>query len=60
MEIKDRKLVPVGSPIGQNEPSVPIGSHTQPSEQTAHKNRITSLAMKRTVCVSLGKDREKW
>jgi hypothetical protein len=26
--MEDSKSVPVGSPLGQNEPPVPIGSHT--------------------------------
>jgi hypothetical protein len=43
------KSVPVGSPVGQNEPPVPIGSHTQPSEPIGDKNRITSMTIKRAV-----------
>jgi hypothetical protein len=35
----DDKSVPIGSPVGQNEPPVPIGSHTQPSEPIG--DRIT-------------------
>jgi hypothetical protein len=31
-EMEDSKSVPVGSPVGQDEPPVPIGSETQPSE----------------------------
>jgi hypothetical protein len=48
--VKYSKSVPVGSPVGQNEPPVPNGSHTQPSEPIGDKNRVCSL------CASLGKD----
>jgi hypothetical protein len=51
------KSVPVGSPVGQNEPPVLIGSHTQPSEPIGNKNRITSMALEKAVCVGLEKDR---
>jgi hypothetical protein len=40
-EMEDRKSVPIGSPLGQNEQPVPIG------EPIGDKNRITSLALKR-------------
>jgi hypothetical protein len=45
-EMEDNKAVPTGSPVGQNEPPVPIGSHIQPSEPTG-ENRLTSMALKR-------------
>jgi hypothetical protein len=59
-EIEDCESVAVGSPVGQNELSVSIGSQTQPSEPIGDKYRITSLALKSTVCAGLGNDREKW
>jgi hypothetical protein len=40
-EMEDSKSVPVGSPIGQIEPPVRIGSHAQPSEPVGEKKRIT-------------------
>jgi hypothetical protein len=46
-EVEDCKLVPVGSPVGQNEPLVPIGSQIQPSEPIGDKNRISIRALKR-------------
>jgi hypothetical protein len=46
-EVGDSKSVPVGSPVGQKEPPVPIGSHAQPSEPIGDKNRIISMALKR-------------
>jgi hypothetical protein len=49
--LKYNKSISIGSPIGQNEPPVPIGSHTQPSEPIGDKNRVGSLF------ASLGKDR---
>jgi hypothetical protein len=52
----DCESVAVGSPVGQNEPPVPIGSQTQPSEPIGDKNRITSLALKRAVCAGLGNE----
>jgi hypothetical protein len=55
--MEDNKSVPVGSPVGQNEPPVPIGSQTQPSEPTGNKNTITSMALKKDVCAGPGKDR---
>jgi hypothetical protein len=42
--MEDRKSVPIGSPIEQNEPSTPTGCHTQLSEPIGNKNRITSSA----------------
>jgi hypothetical protein len=58
--MEDSKSVPVGSPVAQNEPPVPIGCHTQPSEPIGH-NRITSLALKRSGFAGLGKYKgEKW
>jgi hypothetical protein len=56
-DIQDSKSVPTSSPVGQNEPSVPIGSHTQPSEPRGDKNRIINMAAKRAVCAGLGKER---
>jgi hypothetical protein len=53
----DSKSVPAASLTGQNEPPVPIGSHTQQTEPIADKNRITSLALKRAGYVGLRKDR---
>jgi hypothetical protein len=41
--MEDSESVPVGSPVGQNEPPVPTGSHTQPSGPIGDKNRIGSL-----------------
>jgi hypothetical protein len=41
--MENSKSVPVGSPVGQNEPPVPIGSQTQPSEPIGDKNRITNF-----------------
>jgi hypothetical protein len=55
--MEDSKSVPIGSPAGQNEPPVSIGSQTQPSEPIGDKNRITSLALKRAVFAGLGEDR---
>jgi hypothetical protein len=46
-------LVPVGSPVGQNEAPVPIGSHTQPREPIGDKKMISRLAVVRIVCDSL-------
>jgi hypothetical protein len=57
LEMEDSKTVPVGSPVERTKPSVPIGCHTQPSEPIGDKNRITSMALKRAVCASPGKDR---
>jgi hypothetical protein len=47
-EVEDRKSLPVGSPVGQNEPPVPIGSQTQRSEPTGDKNRKTSHLLSRS------------
>jgi hypothetical protein len=38
-EMEDNKSVAVGSPVAQNEPPVPIGSHTQPSEPIGDKKQ---------------------
>jgi hypothetical protein len=52
------KSVKFGLLVGQNEPPVLIGCHTQPSEQIADENRITSVALKGAVlCAGLG---ENW
>jgi hypothetical protein len=56
-EMEDSNSVPDGSPVAQNEPPVPIGSHTQPSEPIGDKNRITIMALKRAGGAGLGKDR---
>jgi hypothetical protein len=53
--MEDRKSVHVGSSIGHNEPAVPIGSHTQPSELIGDKNRITRMTLKRGLCAGVGK-----
>jgi hypothetical protein len=53
----ENKSVLVGSPVAQNEPPAPIGSHTQPSEPIGDENRIASLALNRAVCAGLGKYR---
>jgi hypothetical protein len=45
-EMEDGNSVPIGSPIGQNEPPVPTGSHIQLSKPTGDKNRIISMALK--------------
>jgi hypothetical protein len=54
--MEDSKSVLVGSPVRQNEPSVPIGPRTQPSEPIGDKNRITSMALKRAVYAGLGRE----
>jgi hypothetical protein len=54
--MEDSKSVPVGSPVGQNEPPVPIGSHIQPSEPIRDKNRITRMALKRAGGAGVGKE----
>jgi hypothetical protein len=56
-EMEDCKSVPVGSPVGQNEPPVHIGCPTQPSNPTGDENRITSMTLKRAGCAGLEKDR---
>jgi hypothetical protein len=56
-EMEDIKSVPVGSPVGQNEPPIPIGSHTQPSEPIRDKNVITSMPLKRASYAGLGEDK---
>jgi hypothetical protein len=43
-EMEDSKSGPVGSPLGQTEPLVTIGCHTQPGEPAGDKNRITSTS----------------
>jgi hypothetical protein len=44
-EMEDRKSVPVGFPVGQNELPVPTGCQAQPSKPIGDKNRITSLCL---------------
>jgi hypothetical protein len=58
-EMED-KLVPVCLSIEQNEPAVSIGSHTQPSKSIGNKNRIISMAPKRTGCSGHEKAGEKF
>jgi hypothetical protein len=50
-EMEDSKPVPGGSPVGQDEPPVPTGSHTHSSES------ITSMALKRACSASLREDK---
>jgi hypothetical protein len=58
-KMENGKSIPVGSPIGQNEPPVPIGSQIQPSERIGDKNRIISMAVKRAGLAGLGKKRRE-
>jgi hypothetical protein len=51
--MEDSKSVPIGSPVAQNEPPVPIGCQTKPSEPIGQKNWITSMTLKKAV-------REQW
>jgi hypothetical protein len=44
--MEDSKWAPIGSAVGQIEPLLPIGSHTQPSEPVGDKNRINSMVFK--------------
>jgi hypothetical protein len=44
-EMEDSESVPIDLPLGQIEPSVPIGCHTQPGEPAGDKNWITSMAL---------------
>jgi hypothetical protein len=53
-EMENSKSVPIGSPVARNEPPVSIGSQTQPSEPLRDKNWITSMALKKAICVGLG------
>jgi hypothetical protein len=55
-DTEESELVPVGLHVGQNEPPVPIGSQIQLSEPIGDKEKITSRALKMTVCAGLGKD----
>jgi hypothetical protein len=56
-----RNSNPVDSRVDQNEPPVPIGSHTQPREPIVlvDGNRIASLVL-RAVFVGLGNTEENW
>jgi hypothetical protein len=62
-EMQD-KSVPVGSPIGQNEP-IGVEEQLASSHWLSHttertiggENRITSMALKRASCVGLRKDK---
>jgi hypothetical protein len=45
--MEDNNPAPAGLPLGHNEPPVPTGSHTQPSEPIGDKNRITNMTLKR-------------
>jgi hypothetical protein len=56
-EMVASKLVPIVSPIGQNELPFPIVSPTQLNDPIGDKNMITSMALKRAGCVDLGKDK---
>jgi hypothetical protein len=51
------KSVPLGSPVGQNESPVPIGSPTQPCKPIRERNMINSIALKWASSAGLGKDR---
>jgi hypothetical protein len=51
--MKESKSLPVGSTVEQNQPPVPIGSPTQPSEPTGDMNRVPNTALKRTGCAGL-------
>jgi hypothetical protein len=42
------------APHGYDEPPVPIGCQTQPSEPVGDKNRVSILALKRAVFAGLG------
>jgi hypothetical protein len=55
--IEDSESLPVGSPAGQNEPTVFIGSQTKQREPIGDKNRISSLALRKAVFAGLGEDR---
>jgi hypothetical protein len=52
IEIENSKSVPIGSSAGQNEPSVPIGYHIQPSEPIGNKRRIIGTAFKVAVLLA--------
>jgi hypothetical protein len=55
---KTASQFPLVRPQGRmNQPPVPIGSQTQPSEPIRDKNRINSLALKRAVFAGLGENR---
>jgi hypothetical protein len=56
-EMQDSKLVLAGSPVGQSEPPVLIGSQTQLSEPVEDKNRLTNMALKRADFSGIGKER---
>jgi hypothetical protein len=53
-EMEDNNSVPVDSPVGQNEPPVPIGSHTKQSEPIGDKDRITSRTSNPTLIICVG------
>jgi hypothetical protein len=57
-EMEDSKSILAGSPVAHNEPPVPIGSQTQPSEPIGDKNRIISPALKSAGYAGVGEDRE--
>jgi hypothetical protein len=48
--MKSSKSILVGSPAGQNEPPVPIGCHTQPSEPIGDEKGITIMDLTRACC----------
>jgi hypothetical protein len=58
--MEDSKSVPTGSPVGQIEPPVPAGCHTQPSGLITDKSAITCMALKRAGFCNLGNTGEKW
>jgi hypothetical protein len=57
--MEDSKSVPAGSPVGQNEPSVPVGYHTQPREPIGDKNGITSMTLEKGGYAGVGNYRGK-
>jgi hypothetical protein len=57
--MEDCKSVPIGSLVGQNEPSVSNSSHIQQDELIGDKNRIIRMALKRAGYDGIGKDREE-
>jgi hypothetical protein len=46
-ETEDSKSVPIGSPVGQNEPPAAIGGQIQRSEPIGDKNWIISMVLRR-------------
>jgi hypothetical protein len=56
-EMQASKLVPIVSPVGQNELSFPIVSPTQLNDPIGDENGKASMALKRAGCADLGKDK---